>query len=196
MSDVIVKIRKARPNVPDPVYATAGAAGCDVCASEDVVIVPHTQRLLHTGLFLEVPSGYECQVRSRSGMSVKYGVAVLNSPGTLDCFAYDSVISTENGRLCVSEMHIDDIVFSFNEDTMEIERDVVSAIVDVGELDVMTLIMDDGTALSVTLNTFVYTSDGPKRAADLHEGDEILVNHDISIDVEADYRGKVLDMWP
>ena len=93
-------------------------------------------------------------------------------------------------------MHIDDIVFSFNEDTMEIERDVVSAIVDVGELDVMTLIMDDGTALSVTLNTFVYTSDGPKRAADLHEGDEILVNHDISIDVEADYRGKVLDMWP
>ncbi|HPO03299.1 MAG: dUTP diphosphatase [Spirochaetales bacterium] len=69
-----------------PKYATDGSAGADVCAflSSPVVIGPGERKLLPTGLFVEIPQGFEIQVRSRSGLALKHGVAVLNSPGTID----------------------------------------------------------------------------------------------------------------
>lgn len=67
-----------------PQYETGGSAGLDVRSNEDVILNPGEFKLVKTGLFVEIPSGYEIQVRPRSGMALKYGVTVLNSPGTID----------------------------------------------------------------------------------------------------------------
>ena len=67
-----------------PKYQSLGAAGCDVTSSEEVSVPKGGWALIPTGLYLEIPRGYECQVRSRSGLAAKEGVFVLNSPGTID----------------------------------------------------------------------------------------------------------------
>ncbi len=69
-----------------PKYQSAGAAGCDLHAllTEPVVIQPGETALIPTGLFIEVPAGFEAQVRPRSGLAAKHSVTVLNSPGTID----------------------------------------------------------------------------------------------------------------
>ena len=72
--------------LPLPAYMTAGAAGADVVAAvaEDLVLAPGARALVPTGFALEVPQGYEVQVRPRSGLALKAGVTLLNSPGTID----------------------------------------------------------------------------------------------------------------
>ncbi len=69
-----------------PCYKTEGAAGADVCAliNEPVTIAPGAFAMIPTGLFFEIPQGYEIQVRPRSGLAAKNGVTVLNTPGTID----------------------------------------------------------------------------------------------------------------
>lgn len=69
-----------------PSYQSSGSSGMDVRAhlSESLVIKPGRSVLVPTGLYLEIPSGYEVQVRSRSGLALKNGIMVLNSPGTID----------------------------------------------------------------------------------------------------------------
>ena len=84
MSSINVLLKKARPDVPDPVYATEGAAGCDIHADEDVTLGPEGRALVSTGLFIQLPPDYECQVRPRSGLALKHGVTVFNTPGTID----------------------------------------------------------------------------------------------------------------
>ena len=69
---------------PLPKYAKHGDAGMDICASEDVSIKSFSWTTIPTGIYLEIPVGYECQIRSRSGLAAKFGVCVLNSPGTID----------------------------------------------------------------------------------------------------------------
>lgn len=79
-----VKIKKAHADVPTPKYMTNGSSGCDVCAAEKGTIPPGATMVVSTGIFLEVPEGYECQIRPRSGLAARHSVTVLNSPGTLD----------------------------------------------------------------------------------------------------------------
>ena len=67
-----------------PAYATAGAAGMDVIAAEDVTIAPGGRHAVATGLALAIPDGYEVQVRPRSGLALKHGISLPNSPGTID----------------------------------------------------------------------------------------------------------------
>lgn len=69
-----------------PVYKTAGSAGIDLYAdlSESLSLKPLDRVLVPTGLFIALPQGFEAQVRPRSGMALKYGLTVLNSPGTID----------------------------------------------------------------------------------------------------------------
>ena len=71
---------------PDPAYATVASAGMDLRAdiAEPVVLKPLERRLVPTGIFIELPAGYEAQVRPRSGLATKHGVTVINSPGTVD----------------------------------------------------------------------------------------------------------------
>ena len=68
-----------------PSYATAGAAGMDLRSAQSLTIKPHARALVSTGLAIALPHGFEAQVRPRSGLAVKHGVTVLNSPGTIDC---------------------------------------------------------------------------------------------------------------
>ena len=69
-----------------PAYATDHSAGTDLCAaiSEDIVLKPMQRKLIPTGLAMAIPVGYEAQVRPRSGLAIKHGITVLNSPGTID----------------------------------------------------------------------------------------------------------------
>src|SRR5512138_1474720 len=69
-----------------PEYRTAGSAGADICAflESPVTIAPGERKLITTGVYVEIPEGYEIQVRPRSGLALKHGVTVLNSPGTID----------------------------------------------------------------------------------------------------------------
>jgi dUTP pyrophosphatase len=67
-----------------PRYATAGAAGMDVLSAEDVVLAPGARHAVATGLSLAIPLGYEIQVRPRSGLALKHGISVPNTPGTID----------------------------------------------------------------------------------------------------------------
>lgn len=69
-----------------PEYATAGAAGMDLRAHLEapVTLMPLERRLVPTGLFMEIPVGFEVQIRPRSGLAYKHGITVLNSPGTID----------------------------------------------------------------------------------------------------------------
>lgn len=75
-----------RSRHPLPEYQTAHAAGLDVRAnlSESVTLKPLQRALIPTGLFLEIPVGYEMQVRPRSGLAYKHGIGIVNSPGTID----------------------------------------------------------------------------------------------------------------
>ncbi|MDD7416090.1 MAG: dUTP diphosphatase [Treponemataceae bacterium] len=78
-----------------PVYKTSGAAGADVCACIEtpVILKPFERTAVPTGLFFEIPEGYEIQVRPRSGLALKNGIALVNAPGTID--------SDYRGELCV-----------------------------------------------------------------------------------------------
>lgn len=67
-----------------PDYATAGAAGMDVLAAEDVSLEPGARHAVATGLAFAIPHGYEIQVRPRSGLALKHGITVPNTPGTID----------------------------------------------------------------------------------------------------------------
>jgi dUTP pyrophosphatase len=84
---VIVQIRRLphHEGLPLPTRQTAGAAGYDVCSAEpEFTIDPLERRLVRTGLALAIPAGYEAQVRPRSGLAVKHGLTLPNSPATID----------------------------------------------------------------------------------------------------------------
>ena len=71
-------------DLPPPAYATEGAAGMDVVAAEDLTLAPGARHAVATGLAVAIPQGFEIQVRPRSGLALKHGVTVLNTPGTID----------------------------------------------------------------------------------------------------------------
>jgi dUTP pyrophosphatase len=81
----LVKIRKKDPKVVLPQYETQGAAGMDLRAfiEKEISLPPLGRARIPTGLFMEIPQGYEAQVRPRSGLAAKAGVTVLNSPATI-----------------------------------------------------------------------------------------------------------------
>lgn len=70
--------------LPLPAYATKGAAGMDVVSAEDVTLAPGARHAVATGLSMAIPDGYEIQVRPRSGLALKHGITVPNTPGTID----------------------------------------------------------------------------------------------------------------
>jgi dUTP pyrophosphatase len=81
-----IKIRRLSPKSRLPRYETEGSAGMDVCAmlAEPVVILSGERTRIPTGFALEIPEGFEAQVRPRSGLAFKQGLTVLNAPGTID----------------------------------------------------------------------------------------------------------------
>lgn len=71
-------------DLPLPSYATAGAAGMDVVAAEDVTLAAGARHAVATGFAIAIPDGFEVQVRPRSGLALKHGITCLNTPGTID----------------------------------------------------------------------------------------------------------------
>ena len=89
LEHVTVRISHTRDGAGDlhlPQYATEGSAGMDVCAAvqSDVQIAPLETKLIPTGFSIELPNGYEAQIRPRSGLALKHQIGILNSPGTID----------------------------------------------------------------------------------------------------------------
>lgn len=84
MPDIEVKITLKGSSVSVPQYKSAFAAGMDLPAADDGVIGAGERKLVPTGIFMEIPNGYEGQVRPRSGLALKHGIGMLNSPGTID----------------------------------------------------------------------------------------------------------------
>lgn len=94
-----------RSSNPLPEYATEFSAGLDVRAANDdpIVLKPLGRAMVPTGLYLEIPAGYEVQVRPRSGLAVKKGITVLNAPGTID--------ADYRGEVCVILANMSDEPF-------------------------------------------------------------------------------------
>ena len=86
MSIVTVKFQRHAKDVVLPEYATSGAAGMDIAAHIDtaVTLVPFARAAIATGFSMQLPNGYEAQIRPRSGLALKHGVTVANAPGTID----------------------------------------------------------------------------------------------------------------
>lgn len=87
----VLRLASHDPALPLPAYATAGAAGLDLCANlapeaqaAGLSLAPGARALVPTGIALEIPQGYEVQLRPRSGLALRHGLTVLNSPGTID----------------------------------------------------------------------------------------------------------------
>ena len=114
MKNISVKIvNNSHP--PLPAYSTIDSAGMDVRAylpNGPIVLKPMERRLIPTGLHIELPQGYECQIRPRSGLALKHGLTIVNSPGTIDAdyrgeigvilmnLSQDEFIVNDGERIC------------------------------------------------------------------------------------------------
>jgi dUTP pyrophosphatase len=83
---VNIKRKDSAKDLPLPVYATKGSSGADLYADvdSDTVISPGEIKLISCGIYLEIPKGYEAQIRPRSGLALKHGITMVNTPGTID----------------------------------------------------------------------------------------------------------------
>ena len=95
-----------KSNNPLPEYATILSAGMDLRAfiAEPVILGVLDRSLIPTGLYIEIPEGYEAQVRPRSGLAIKHGITVINSPGTID--------ADYRGEICVELVNLSNIPFT------------------------------------------------------------------------------------
>lgn len=79
-----IEVKKLSADAQIPAYQTAGAAGFDLHANEELILHPGEREMVGTGLAFAIQEGYEVQVRPRSGLAAKHGITCLNSPGTVD----------------------------------------------------------------------------------------------------------------
>jgi dUTP pyrophosphatase len=79
-----VKIIKIKENAVIPSYAKQGDAGVDLCSTEEYTIKPGERVIVSTGIKIAIPEGYEAQIRPRSGLAIKNGISICNTPGTID----------------------------------------------------------------------------------------------------------------
>lgn len=94
---------------PLPAYMTQGASGMDIRAfiSESIQLKPLERRIIPTGIFIALPYGYEAQIRPRSGLSIKHGITVANTPGTID--------SDYRGEICVALVNLSNKVYTIQD---------------------------------------------------------------------------------
>ncbi len=108
MNKILLKFLKLNEKVTIPSYQTEGAAGMDLCAflETPLTLKPLERKLVPTGLKMELPKGYEAQVRPRSGMSIKHGITLINCVGTID--------EDYRGELCVPVVNLSNKEFTIN----------------------------------------------------------------------------------
>lgn len=126
----VLKIERLENNRVLPEYKTEGAAGMDLCAaiSEPVTLKPLERKLIPTGLKIELEHGYEAQIRSRSGLSIKHGITLINCVGTID--------EDYRGEVCVPVVNISNEEYTITPD--ERIAQMVIARVEQAELEVVT----------------------------------------------------------
>ena len=100
-----LKVKKLDNNKKLPYYATDGAAGMDITAgiNEPAEIKPLERKLIPTGIIIELPKGYEAQIRPRSGLAIKHGITLVNCVGTID--------EDYRGEICVPVINLSDKVY-------------------------------------------------------------------------------------
>ena len=105
-----IKILRLSHNKTIPEYKTEGSSGMDLSAAieEPVVINPLERKLIPTGIKVEIPTGYEIQVRARSGLSIKHGITLINAIGTID--------SDYRGEICVPIVNLSNESYTINPD--------------------------------------------------------------------------------
>ena len=83
---IYLKKKDGCEDLPLPKYATSGSSGMDLCADVDgeTVLLPGEIKLISSGVYLSIPEGYEAEVRPRSGLALKHGISLVNTPGTID----------------------------------------------------------------------------------------------------------------
>ena len=165
---------KLHEDAVEPKYNYESDSGFDLHSTEEIVVPPFGRVLVPTGISLDINDGFEVQVRSKSGLALNQGLMCLNSPGTVDCFSEDMKILTINGEKTIKELTLNDIVFSFNENTLEIEKNVITNIFNTEEQDLIIFETESGV-LEVTPNSEIYTKRGLILAKDINENDEIIV---------------------
>ena len=106
LDGVVLKIKRVKDNAEIPKYQTEGSSGMDLCAATDnIIIIPPLQRVfIPTGIAIELPLGYEAQIRPRSGLSSKYGITLVNCVGTID--------SDYRGEIIVPIINLSDSAYS------------------------------------------------------------------------------------
>jgi len=167
---MVIKIKRLTEDAIIPTQGSKEAAGYDLYSIEAKELKPLERYPYKTGLTMEIPSVVYGRVAPRSGLAVKKGIDVL--AGVVDCFSENSSIRTQAGDKLIKELKIDDVIYSVNEN-LEIERDFVSAIVNLGEKETLKIETDNGE-LEITPGTMVYTETGIKRADELKIGEKIL----------------------
>ena len=108
MEKIKLKIRRLENNIEMPFYATEGAAGMDLTAgiSAPMEFKPFERRLVPTGIIIELPASYEAQVRPRSGLSIKFGMTLVNCVGTID--------EDYRGEVCVPMINLSNETYIIN----------------------------------------------------------------------------------
>ena len=134
-----IKVCKISEDAKIPSFKREGDAGMDLCSIEDFTLNPMSFGVVGTGLKFEIPDGYEIQIRPRSGLAAKYGISVLNTPGTID--------SGYRGEVKV-------ILFNFSPNQFKIEKGMRICQMVVSKLDKFNLIETD------TINEISERKDG------------------------------------
>jgi dUTP pyrophosphatase len=108
MEKIKLKIHRLKNNIQMPFYATEGAAGMDLTAGTtgSIEFKPFERKLVPTGIIIELPSGYEAQIRPRSGLSIKFGMTLVNCVGTID--------EDYRGEVCVPMINLSNETYMIN----------------------------------------------------------------------------------
>lgn len=171
-----VLVKKLHEDAVVPSFAHIGDAGADLYSIEDVEIYPSDTKMISTGIAIQLPPQTEAQIRPRSGLAAKHGITVLNSPGTVDCVPKGTYIETKKGGVLVEDIFktkekVD--IYSYNEESHDIEDDVISDMWIVTDLNLIKIETETGT-LTIPENKMVMTKRGWVSAINLNNDDEIL----------------------
>ena len=122
MEQVKIKFKKVDEKVNLPAYQTTGSAGMDLCAylSEPITLKPFERKLIPTGLKLELPKGFEAQIRPRSGLSIKHGITLINCIGTID--------EDYRGEICIPIINLSNEAYTINNND-RIAQMVISSVI-------------------------------------------------------------------
>lgn len=180
-----------------PGYSTDLAAGFDIRADfsktekgndlkgnglyqflgeKKLLLKPNGRVLIPTGLYMAIPDNYELQVRARSGLALKHGITVLNSPGTVDCVPKGTKIKTINGDMLVEELYEKNdksVILSYNEELEKIKEDVLTDMWIVDDLNLIKIYVGDNE-LTIPEHKKVFTKRGWIMANELTHNDYVL----------------------